>query len=88
MQRTVELSITPRLLLLENKLTGLKARLEGLADKLEFLLEEIMMQVQEVKDDLQRTRIVMDSIQRRMEKKIDEELKARRKKSSRRTARC
>ena len=60
-QRAVELSITPRLLMLENKLTGLEVRLEGLADKLEVAQEEIVVQLQEVKDDLQRARIVLDA---------------------------
>ena len=62
-QRAVELSITPRLLMLESKLTGLEVRLEGQADKLDFAQEEIFLQLQDVKEDLQRARVVMDAIQ-------------------------
>ena len=87
-QRAVELSITPRLLMLDNKLTGLGVCLEGLADKLEFALKEIVVQVQEVKDDLQRARIVKDATQDWIEKKDEEELEASRKNSNRRKARC
>ena len=72
-QRAVELSITPRLLMLENKLTGLEVRLEGLTDKLDFAQEDIGLQLQEVKDDLHRTRIAMDATQGWMENKDYEE---------------
>ena len=86
-QRAVELSITPRLLMLENKLTGPGVRLEGLTDKLDFAQEYIALQLQEVKDDLHRARIAMDATKGWMEKKDDEEQKASRKKSNRREER-
>ena len=57
----LELKISPRVLMLEKRLTGLEVRLEGLADKLEFVQEDTVVQLQEMRDDLQKARVVMDA---------------------------